>query len=215
MAEQAQNKAPAPCDRIETVEQLREVIGEPMPGLGEKNEDHLDEYALAFLARCPFLVLSTADAQGRQDASPKGDAPGFVLVEDERTFVIPDRPGNKLAYGLENILENSHVGVLFVIPGTPETLRVNGTAELTRDPELLERMAARGRPAKLGIRVTVEECFFHCAKAFLRSKLWKHEQWGEPHKVSFGEMFAKQAGAGREAAKAVDAAIEQDYETNL
>ncbi len=215
MAEQALNNVLATCDRIETVEQLREVIGEPMPGLGEKNQDHLDEYALAFLERCPFLVLSTADAQGRQDTSPKGDAPGFVLVEDETHLVIPDRPGNKLAYGLENILENPQVGVLFLIPGTSETFRVNGRAELTNEPELMQKLGARGRPAKIGIRVTVEEAFFHCAKAFIRSKLWKHEQWGERHKVSFGEMFAKNVNAGADVAKKVDEAVEEDYRTNL
>jgi len=212
---QALESSPAKRGKIQTVEQLRDIIGTPMAGLGNKNIDHLDEYARAFLARCPFLVLSTANAQGQQDASPKGDAPGFVRVEDERHLVIPDRPGNKLAYGLENILENPRVGLLFLIPGTPETFRVNGTAELVCEPELLERLAARGRPAVVAIRVSVEEAFFHCAKAFIRSKLWKHEQWGERHKVSFGEMFAKMAGAGTEAAAAVDKAVEEDYETNL
>jgi PPOX class probable FMN-dependent enzyme len=212
---QALESAPVSDGRIETVEQLREIIGAPHAGLGDKNIDHLDEFARAFLERCPFLVLSTADAQGHQDASPKGDAPGFVLVEDDRHLVIPDRPGNKLAYGLENILENPRVGILFLIPGTAETFRVNGHAELVCEPELMQRLAARGRPAVVGIRVTIEEAFFHCAKAFIRSKLWKHEQWGERHKVSFGEMFAKIAGAGKDAARAVDAAVEQDYETNL
>ena len=186
-----------------------------MPGLGEKNIDRLDEFARAFLERCPFLVLSTANTAGHQDASPKGDAPGFVLVEDETHLVIPDRPGNKLAYGLENILENPQVGVLFLIPGTSETFRVNGRAELTNEPELMQKLGARGRPAKIGIRVTVEEAFFHCAKAFIRSKLWKHEQWGERHKVSFGEMFAKNVNAGADVAKKVDEAVEEDYRTNL
>ena len=212
---QTLESAPPSDGRIETVDELREIIGTPMAGLADKNRDHLDEFARAFLARCPFLVLATANSQGHQDASPKGDAPGFVLVEDDRHLVIPDRPGNKLAYGLENILENPRVGNLFVVPGPAETFRVNGTAQLVSEPELLQRLGARGRPALIGIRVTVEEAFFHCAKAFIRSKLWKHEQWGERHKVSFGEMFAKNSGAGDEAARAVDAAIERDYETNL
>lgn len=212
---QALESSPSDTGRITSVEQLRGIIGEPTPGLDSKNVDHLNEFARAFLARCPFLVLSTANAEGQQDASPKGDAPGFVLVEDDRHLVIPDRPGNKLAYGLENILANPKVGILFMVPGTPETFRVNGTAELTNDAGLMEKLAARGRPAKIGIRVTVEEAFFHCAKAFIRSKLWKHEQWGERHKVSFGEMFAKQVNAGPEAAKAVEKAIQKDYEENL
>ncbi len=194
---------------------LRAVVGAEFPGLSEKNQDHLNEFAIEFLARAPFLVLSTADQQGNIDASPKGDGPGFVLVEDDHTLVIPDRPGNKLAYGHQNILSNPRVGVLFMIPGTPETLRVNGTATLTADPALLERLAARGKPAVLAIRVHVQECFFHCAKAFIRSGLWKHEAWPERHKISFGEMFAKQRGGDAESAKQLDAAIEADYRDNL
>ena len=212
---QALESSPADPHRIGSVEQLREIIGEPIAGVAAKNVDHLDEFARAFLARCPFLVLATTDAEGPLAASPKGDAAGFVLIEDDRHLVIPDRPGNKLAYGLENILANPSVGVLFMIPGTPETFRVNGPAEITADPALMERLAARGRPAKIGIRVSVDEAFFHCAKAFIRSKLWKSEEWGERHKVSFGEMFAKQANAGPEAAQTVDRAIEKDNETNL
>jgi hypothetical protein len=200
---------------IRSVEALREVIGQEIPGLSLKNQARLDEYAIDFLSRVPFLVLATADADGRLDASPKGDAPGFVHVLDERTLAIPDRPGNKLVYGHQNILANGKVGVIFMIPGTPETLRVNGTAELTADPELLARLSARGRPAVLAIRVTVEECFFHCAKAFLRAQLWKPETWPERFAVSFGAMFAKRAGAGDAAARAVDAAIEKDYRENL
>ena len=115
---------------IRTEEALRELVGASMPGLELKNQAALDEFALEFLARSPFLVLSTSDAEGNLDASPKGDGPGFVLVEDEHTLIIPDRPGNKLVYGHLNILRNPKVGVLFLIPGTPETLRVNGTAEL-------------------------------------------------------------------------------------
>jgi PPOX class probable FMN-dependent enzyme len=200
---------------ITSVAELREILGQPPAGLGEKNVDHLDHFARDFLERCPFLVLSTASAAGAQDASPKGDAPGFVRIEDDRHIVIPDRPGNKLAYGLENILANPRVGVLFLIPGTPETLRINGAAEISVDPELLESLGARGRPAVLAIRITIEECFFHCAKAFIRSKLWQPEEWGERHKVSFGEMFAERAKAGAEVVKTVDAAIEADYRENL
>jgi PPOX class probable FMN-dependent enzyme len=214
MAE-ALDSAPDNPHRIESVAQLRELIGQPFEGVESKNTDRLDRFARAFLERCPFLVLSTASADGAQDASPKGDAPGFVAIEDDRHILIPDRPGNKLAYGLENILENPRVGLLFLIPGTPETLRINGTAELTSDPVLLEQLAARGRPAVLAIRVAVEECFFHCAKAFIRSKLWKHEDWAERYKVSFGEMFAERAKADAAAAKSIDEAIEADYRDNL
>jgi hypothetical protein len=200
---------------ITTIEQLREVVGAEIPGLAEKNQSSLNEFAIEFLTRCPFLVLSTADAEGKVDASPKGDAPGFVHVEDERTLIIPDRPGNKLAYGHLNVIDNAQVGILFMIPGTPETLRVNGRAELTSDPALLEQLAARGKPAILAIRVHVNECFFHCAKAFIRSELWQPDAWPERQKISFGRMYAKQRGADEAAAREIDAFVEADYRDNL
>lgn len=200
---------------ISSQQQLREVVGQPFAGLGEKNINYLDSYAIAFVELCPFVVLSTSDDAGRQDASPKGDAPGFMQVLDEHTLVIPDRPGNKLAYGHENILQNPQVGLLMMIPGTPETLRVNGKAHLTADPQLLEMLAARGKPAVLALKVEVEECFFHCAKAFIRSGLWQPDSWGERHKVSFGEMFAARKGATQELAGAIDQSVEADYRDNL
>lgn len=200
---------------IRSVEALREVVGSAIPGLDLKNHDRLDEFAIDFLARSPLLVLSTGDAEGNLDASPKGDAPGFVWVQDERTIVIPDRPGNRLVYGHLNLLENSKVGLIFLIPGTPETLRINGTAELTNDPALLERLSARGKPAVLAIRVHIRECFFHCAKAFLRSELWKPETWPERQKISFGKMLAKQVGGDEKMVRAVDESVEQDYRENL
>jgi PPOX class probable FMN-dependent enzyme len=202
--------------RLDTVEKLRAVIGEPGAGIELKIYDHLPEEAVDFLRKAPFLVLATCDANGHLDASPKGDAPGFVRVEDERTIVIPDRPGNKLAYGLTNIVANPRVGVIFVIPGTTETLRINGTAELRNHPELLEALAARGKPAVLAIRVTIEECFFHCSKAFLRSALWKPDTWPEKQKVSFGSMIAKRIEADDPSlVKTIDDAVAEDARTNL
>ena len=200
---------------IRTPDALREIIGPEIPGIDLKNQDALDEFAIDFIARSPLLVLSTCDAAGNLDASPKGDGPGFVAVEDERTLVIADRPGNKLAYGHLNLLANPKVGLLFLIPGTPETLRVNGTAQLTSDPELLERLAARSKPAVLAIRVHVEECFFHCAKAFIRSALWKPETWPERKKISFGRMLARRTGANEKVVRAIDDAVEADYRDNL
>lgn len=200
---------------IATEAELRAVIGPEPPGLAEKNQPALDDFAVEFIAKSPFLVLSTADAEGRIDASPKGDAPGFVQVENERAIVIPDRLGNRLAYGHRNILANPRVGVLFMIPGTPETLRVNGRAELSAEPELLEQLAARGRSAVLAIHVQIEEVFFHCAKAFLRSQLWKPETWQPRHEVSFGKMYAAKKKAAASTATAIDAAIAADYRDNL
>ena len=200
---------------IDDVEALRRIIGPSLPGLDLKNQDTISDEAREYIERSPFLVLATCDAEGHLDASPKGDAPGFCLVEDERTLVIPDRPGNKLVYGHLNILANPRVGVIFMLPGTPETVRVNGTASLTADPELLARLAARGKPATLAIRVRVEECFHHCAKAFIRSQLWKPESWKERLRISFGAMAAKRLKVGDDVAAKFDALVEDDYRTNL
>ena len=200
---------------IDDLTALRRIIGEPIPGLGQKNQNLISDEAREYIERAPFLVLATSDAQGNLDASPKGDGPGFCLIEDERTLVIPDRPGNKLVYGLQNILTNPRVGVIFVLPGTPETVRVNGTAMLTADPDLLARLAARGKPAVLAIRIHVEECFHHCAKAFIRSQLWKPESWSPRLKISFGKMAAKRFKLGNDVAEKFDAAVEDDYRNNL
>jgi len=197
---------------ITTPEALRELVGEVPAGFDLKVVDRLGPFEREFLEHCPFLVIATSSENGSLDASPKGDGPGFVLVEDDQTLAIPDRPGNKLIFGHLNILRNPHVGLIFMIPGTPETLRVNGRAELTRDPVLLERLAARGRPAILATRVRIDECFFHCAKAFMRSNLWKPERWGERHRVSFGEIYAS---GNKDAVLAIDKAIEADYRDNL
>ena len=200
---------------IKTEEQLRAVIGSPSPMVKLKVMNELDEVTSDFIRHSPFIVLATADAEGNQDASPKGDHPGFIAVEDSRTLLIPERSGNKLAFGYLNILSNPHVGIIFMIPGTNETLRVNGTAELTSDPTICERLTARGAAAKLAIRVHIEQCFFHCAKAFLRSQLWKPETWNPHQIVSFGKQFAAKMGAGDDVAKQVDEAIERDYRENL
>jgi PPOX class probable FMN-dependent enzyme len=194
---------------------LRKIVGDTRPGLDIKVRTGLDEFSREFVALSPFIVLSTSDTEGNLDASPKGDGPGFVYCEDDRTIVIPDRPGNKLAYGHLNILRNPRVGVIFFVPGTSETLRINGTAELTSDPALLAKLDARGKPAVLGIRVRIDECFFHCGKALIRSKLWDHASWPEKLKVSFGQMVKLWTGADDAVAEGVDASIEQDYRENL
>ena len=201
--------------RIETVAQLQALIGEPNPITPKKLFSALDETAIDFIKRSPFLVLGTADAQGNQDASPKGDGAGFVAVEDEHTLLIPERKGNRLMFSLRNILANPQVGIIFLVPGTDETFRVNGTAELSGDPDLLLRLSARGAPALLAIRVTVRECFFHCAKAFIRSQLWKPETWSERRQISFGKLLSAKVGGGEDLARQVDRAVEQDYKNNL
>ncbi len=201
--------------RVSSSTQLRAIIGDPGELAPKKVMGALDELAADFIRRSPFLVLATTDAEGNMDASPKGGGPGFVAVEDERTLAIPDRKGNKLIFGLQNILDNPHVGLIFMIPGTDETLRVNGTAELTIDPALMERLADRGSPAHLAIRVNVRECFFHCAKAFIRSQLWHPESWPQRVKISWGKYFASKFGLDQEAAKKLDEMVEHDYKHSL
>jgi uncharacterized protein len=201
--------------RIASVTQLRAIIGEPGALVPHKLLGALDDAAIAFIGRAPFMVIATADSAGNQDASPKGDAPGFVAVEHPGSILIPDRKGNKLVFTFQNILANPHVGLIFMVPGTDETLRVNGTAELTVAPEVLERLAARGAPAQLAIRVTIRECFFHCAKAFIRSQLWHPESWPERFKISWGEYLAAKTGADSKVADQIDQFVAQDYKTNL
>jgi PPOX class probable FMN-dependent enzyme len=201
--------------RITSLAQLRAIFGEPSPLVAKKLLNGLDEMAAAFIRRSPFLVLGTADADGNQDVSPKGDGPGFVLIENQRTLLIPDRKGNKLIFTLQNILATSQVGLIFMVPGTDETLRVNGTAELNADPALLQQLTARGTPAQLVIRVTVRECFFHCAKAFMRSQLWKPETWSQRMRISWGKYLAEKIGANADTASQIDQFVEQDYKTNL
>ena len=164
-------------DPITTLEELRALMGEPSELARKKQIDHLDEHCRAYIAHAPFVLIGTADAAGRCDVSPKGDAPGFVRVLDERHLVIPDRPGNKRLDSVRNILENPHIGLIFLVPRYEETLRINGRATITRDPELLEAMEVTGKRPKLAIGVEVEEVFMHCAKAFRRSSLWQPEEW--------------------------------------
>jgi PPOX class probable FMN-dependent enzyme len=162
---------------ITSKEQLRALVGEPSERAKGKQIDYLDPHARAFIAHSPYLLLGTSDRAGRCDVSPKGDAPGFVLVLDEHTVVVPDRPGNKRVDSLMNVLENPRVGLLFLIPGMSETLRINGTAQIVQDEGLLEKMAVGGKTPLLGIVVRVEEVFMHCGKASLRAGLWEPERF--------------------------------------
>ncbi len=157
--------------------QLAEILGEPSELVKQKIGHSLNDAMKEFIRRSPMLMYSTIDAQGLGDVSPKGDAPGFVQVDDNGNLLIPDRPGNKLAFGYRNLLANPAIGLIFVVPTMTETLRVKGTAVVSNDPELLQQLSARGKPATLCALVTVKECFFHCGKAMIRSDMWKPERW--------------------------------------
>lgn len=200
---------------ITTTEQLRQVLPEPRKSVEAKILDHLDEQALAFLARAPFAALATISADGRIEVSPKGDAPGFIQAEDERTLLLPERAGNNLAFGLQAIIANPNVALMIVVPGTGETLRVSGTAEVRDDPELVERLSEPGKPALLATRIRVRHAFFHCARAFLRAGLWKPESWPERQKVSFGKVIARQMQAGDDVAREIDDRVADGYANRL
>ena len=162
---------------VTTETELRQLVGEPSALALAKELGALDVHCRSFIARSPFLLLATASAAGRCDVSPKGDGPGFVLVLDDRHLLIPDRPGNKRLDGMRNLVDNPHVGLIFLVPGVEETLRVNGRGWIVRDEDLLARCEVRGKVPPLGIGVEVEEAFIHCAKAFKRSGLWEPERW--------------------------------------
>ncbi|ARU60693.1 phosphohydrolase [Tumebacillus avium] len=158
-------------------EELRELLGQPSALVQNKVVDHLDTHIRDFLAKSPFVLISTADAEGCCDVSPRGDQPGFVTVLNDNRLLIPERPGNKRADTLRNILATGQIGLLFLIPGLEETLRVNGRACIVQDEELLKGLEANGKAPLLAIGVEVEEAFVHCAKALKRSKLWQPDTW--------------------------------------
>ena len=164
-------------DVVTSKDVLRQLVGEPWPLNVCKQLPALDAHCRAFLARCSFLLIGTADAAGNLRRLAAGDAPGFVAPLDDTTLLIPERPGNRRADTLRNILDNPHVGLLCIVPGMDETLRVNGRAALVRDAALLERAGVHGKHPVLAIAVEVEECFLHCGRSFKRAHLWDTASW--------------------------------------
>ena len=157
--------------------ELRELIGTPMPRAAAKDRRTLHERDREWLAASPFCPIATAGADGTCDVSPKGDPRGFALVLDDTTIAIPERPGNRRADGYRNILANPHVGLIFLIPGRTDTLRINGRARLIADAPWFADMEVKGHRPVLAVEVAIEQIFYHCAKAFLRSELWQPETW--------------------------------------
>ncbi|MBY6036620.1 pyridoxamine 5'-phosphate oxidase family protein [Fictibacillus nanhaiensis] len=167
-------------ESIRNEDELRAMMGNPSERARNKVISYLDEHCRGFIKMSPFLVMSTSDRDGNCDSSPRGDAPGFVQVIDKHYLVIPDRPGNKRMDSMMNMLANPKIGLLFMIPGLEETLRINGEATIIRDDDILEQMKVNDKTPLLGIAVRVEQCFIHCAKAFKRSGLWHPDTWYEP-----------------------------------
>jgi PPOX class probable FMN-dependent enzyme len=182
---------------IDSEAALRELVGEPLATTRAKIVDHLTPHTRRFVELAPFACIATSDAQGTCDVSPRGDPPGFVRILDERTLLVPDRPGNRLADTLRNILENPRVALLFIIPGIGETFRVNGRATLVTDTALLAPSAVEGKPPKLGIVVDIEAAYTQCPKAFLRSQLWNPSTFVAPDMLpTSGEILEGILGDG-------------------
>ena len=199
---------------VKSQEDLRAHFGQVSPLAEKKVLNHLDKFCRDFIALSPFLVIATSDGKGHADASPRGDAPGFVSVLDDKTLLIPDRRGNNRVDTFGNILASSGVGLIFMVPGINETLRVNGKAEISQDPALLTPLAVQNVTPVIGLKVTVDECYFHCGKALLRSKLWNPAAQVERHSFpTLGRIIAEQT-----AAVSVDDAektMEEAYRTRL
>lgn len=162
---------------VTTVAELRAIIGEPDPYVANKVKDRLSPVQRDWLAHSPLALVATTDEHGRIDVSPKGDPPGFTHVIDDFTIAIPERPGNKRVDGYLNVLQRPQVGTIFVIPGRGDTLRINGRARIVADADYFDRLVVQGKRPILALEIAIEEVFFHCAKAFLRSDTWKPETW--------------------------------------
>lgn len=199
--------------QIQTIEQLREIVPHAPKLTESKILDHLDDQATSFLAASPFLLLATSGADGLIDVSPRGDEPGFVRIEDDRTIVIPERHGNNLAFGLQNIIANPNVGIIALLPNAGETLRINGTAAILADPDLLRELGARGKSAMLALRISICRAYFQCARAVLRAQLWKPETWPGPQRISFGRIIGKSAGVTEDVQQQIDSMVDRSYKT--
>ncbi|MBM7094938.1 pyridoxamine 5'-phosphate oxidase family protein [Bacillus sp. H-16] len=202
--------------QIKSKEELTGYIGDPSPLVKAKPIDHLDSHCRTFLAHSPFAVLSTSDENGRCDASPRGDHPGFVYILDEHHLIIPERPGNKRMDTLKNLLENNRIGLLFLIPGFGETLRINGKGVVIKDEEILAPLSVRGKAPSLGIGVEVEECFIHCAKAMKRSGIWDQERWPDTGAMpTAARMLSDHAALKNQDENALAKRLEKGYRENL
>jgi hypothetical protein len=211
---------PATIDReVQTIDsepQLRGLYQEPMELALLKQLDRLDEHCRNFLAHSPFAVIASTRPGRGTDVSPRGDAPGFARVLDANTIAIPDRPGNNRLDTMSNIVADAEVGLLFFIPGIDETLRINGTARLSRDPELLAAGAVNGREPRMIVLVSVREAFLHCGKALKRSRLW-HDDYRIEKKnfPSLGRMIVEQTKPKAITVEQADAVVEEGYVNGL
>jgi hypothetical protein len=201
---------------VTSAEELREIIGAPEAPAIKKQIDHLDEHCRQFIALTPLLFISSANADGQCDVSPKGDAPGFVHVLDEKLLAIPERAGNRRSDTMRNILANPQVGLIFIIPGMRETLRINGRATIYRDPELLEAMTFQGKTPLVATVVEAQEVFLHCGRALVRSHVWQTATWPDPATLpSAGQIFADHMRLPEVTCERAEEVLEDHYTTHL
>ncbi len=200
---------------ITSVEQLRTRLAQPRKTTLAKILPALDEQGRTYIERAPFVFMATRDAAGLVEVSPKGDEPGFARIEDDRTLLVPERAGNNLAFGLQNIIATKSIGLIFMRPGTAETFRVSGTASIHDDADLLARLGTTERPALLAIRVHIERCYFHCARSFARAKIWQPDSWDAPMTVSFGKIIAPRVGGDEAMASEIDRTVASAADTRL
>jgi len=200
------------ADTVDSEDELRAILGEPHQRSLDKAITELDEYCIDHIARSPFVLIASSDAEGNLDVSPKGDPAGFVRVLDNRTLLIPDRPGNRRADTFTNVLQNPNVALLFLVPGRRETLRVVGRARIVRDQALRAGMAAQGKVPALLLGINVSEVFFHCAKCVIRSDLW--HGYVADDLATLGEIIVKHAGMTITPDE-LDAEIEEGNRTRL
>jgi PPOX class probable FMN-dependent enzyme len=203
------------ADVIGSPEEVAALYGPPVDAVVSKIVDHLDGHCRDFIARSPFVLVATADEVGNCDVSPKGGAPGFVAVLDENRLAIPDAPGNRLVYSLRNVIASGRAGLLFLIPGMEETLRVNGRACLTRDPAVLELLGREDKAPKVAVGVEVEEAFLHCAKAFKRSALWRPDEWPDRAGLASAAQIWRDHMALDMTTQDVQDFVDDDYTNNL
>lgn len=173
---------------VTSADELRAIVGQPTPAVAKKVTDRLSEAQQGWLKQSPLGFVATTDAHGRVDVSPKGDPPGFVQIIDDTTIAIPERPGNRRVDGFLNVLQQPHVGTVFVIPGRGDTLRINGSARILSDADYFDAMVVDGKRPILALEIDIEEVFFHCPKAFLRSDAWKPESWNPTAVPSVAQM---------------------------
>ena len=202
-------------DVITSEAQLREILGAPSALAANKAITTLDEHCRAIIASSPFLLIASSDAHGNVDVSPKGDPAGFVQVLDDKTLVIPDRPGNRRADTFRNILQNPKVGLIFFVPGKQETFRVSGRAMIVRDLWLRERMVVKGKTPELAIVVNIDEAFLHCAKCVIRSGIWDPEKWPEIESLASLARVAIDHGKLADSEEHVQSLIDESYRDRL